>query len=147
MTTLSGHCLCGAIRYAVTPKMEEGELRVDACHCAMCRRQVGGPLMGVTLDGAPVIEDETHLGVFASSEWAERLFCKKCGTNLFYRLRDGSFHTANAGALDGLEDAKFAMQIFVDEKPAYYDFAQDTKKLTGTEVMALFAGEGDPSRD
>ena len=140
MSALSGHCLCGAVKYSVSPKLKDGALHVDACHCSMCRRLIGGPLMGVALESAPVVEDETHLGVYASSDWAERLFCKNCGTNLYYRLKDGSFHTANAGPLDGLDEAKFALEIFVDEKPAYYDFAQDTKKLTGAEVMALFAG-------
>ena len=32
------------------------------------------------------IEDTTHLGVYRSSDWAERCFCNKCGTVLFYRL-------------------------------------------------------------
>ena len=145
MTMLRGRCLCGAIRYEVTPKLEDGDIHIDACHCGMCRRQIGGPLMGVTLDGAPMIEDDTHLSVYESSDWAERLFCGKCGSNLFYRLKDGSFYTANAGPLDGLDDAKFAMEVFIDEKPSYYDFSQDTKKLTGAEVVALFAGGEEPA--
>ena len=34
-------------------------------------------------------------------------------------------------------------QIFIDEKPALYDFRNDTRKLTGAEVMAAFAaGQG-----
>ena len=34
-----------------------------------------------------IFEDESAIGVFESSEWAERGFCKSCGTALFYRLR------------------------------------------------------------
>ena len=30
-------------------------------------------------------------------------------------------------------------QIFIDEKPAYYDFANKTKNMTGAEVFAAFA--------
>ncbi len=29
-------------------------------------------------------------------------------------------------------------QIFIDEKPAGYDFANDTPKLTGAEVFAKY---------
>ena len=92
------------------------------------------------LSAAPVIEDDSQLGVYASSDWAERLFCQNCGSNLFYRLRDGSHHSVHAGALDDLSDAKFTMEIFIDEKPDYYAFEGDRKKLTGQEVMAMFAG-------
>jgi len=114
-------------------------MHVDACHCGMCRRQIGGPLLGVTLAGPPVIEDESQLGVYDSSEWAQRLFCKNCGSNLFYRLKQAEFYTVHVGALHDLSDAKLTMEIFVDDKPDYYDFAQDTKKMTGAEVMAMFA--------
>ncbi|PQA89485.1 GFA family protein [Hyphococcus luteus] len=139
MTARTGRCLCGAVKFKATPKIESDGVHVDACHCGMCRRQVGGPMMAVNLEGAPEIEDDSHVGVHHSSDWAERVFCKTCGSNLFYRLRDGSLHTVNAGALDDLSDAKFAVEIFIDEKPDYYDFAQPTRKLTGEEVFKMFA--------
>jgi hypothetical protein len=95
--------------------------------------------MGVSLEAAPEVEGDSQLGVYQSSDWAERLFCKTCGANLFYRMRDGSMHSVNAGALDDLSGLKFTTEIFIDEKPDYYDFAQPTKKMTGAEVMAMFA--------
>ncbi|MGW8205861.1 MAG: hypothetical protein ACWGMY_02740 [Hyphomicrobiaceae bacterium] len=37
---------------------------------------------------------------------------------------------------------KFALQIFVDEKPSYYDFANDTVKMTGLEfIVMMTAGD------
>ena len=33
----------------------------------------------------------------------------------------------------------FTSQIFIDEKPAYYDFANKTHNMTGAEVFAAFA--------
>ncbi len=140
MAELSGQCQCGAVKFKAAPKIEPDGMHVDACHCSMCQRRIGGPLMAVNLTAAPVIEDDSQLGVYASSDWAERLFCKNCGSNLFYRLRDGSHHSVHAGALDDLSDANFTMEIFIDEKPDYYAFDGDRKKLTGQEVMAMFAG-------
>mgnify|MGYP000571980733 FL=1 len=34
---------------------------------------------------------------------------------------------------------EFDCQIFSDEKPDYYDFADQTKMMTGEEVFAAFA--------
>ena len=139
MKTRSGRCLCGAVAFTCEPMPQEDGVHVDACHCGMCRRQIGGPLMGVTLAKAPTVEDESQLVVYNSSEWSQRLFCKTCGSNLCYRLRKNDFHTVHAGALDDISDAKLALEIFVDDKPDYYDFAQETKKMTGAEVLAAFA--------
>ncbi len=139
MAELSGQCLCGAVKFTCAPKPQDDGVHIDACHCGMCRRLVGGPLLGVTLAAPPTVEDETQLAIYESSDWAERLFCKTCGSNLFYRMKDGGLYTVIAGALDDLSGAKLTLEIFTDEKPAYYDFAQETKKMTGAEVMAAFA--------
>jgi hypothetical protein len=32
----------------------------------------------------------------------------------------------------------FDHQIFIDEKPTHYDFANKTKTMTGDEVLAIF---------
>lgn len=144
MTERTGRCLCGAVKFKATPKVEKDGMHVDACHCGMCRRQVGGPMMAVNLESAPEIEDDSQVGVHQSSDWAERVFCRNCGSNLFYQLKDGSVYTVNAGALDDLSDARLATEIFIDDKPAFYDFAQQTRKMTGQEVIEMFSGgQGD----
>lgn len=133
----NGGCLCGAVKFTATPKPHDDGLHVDACHCTMCRRQVGGPLMAVACDHIDVANSEA-LGVYQSSDWAERCFCNRCGSNLFWRLRDDSFHSVNAGALDDLSGATLTAEIYIDQKPAFYDFSQPTQKLTAAEVRALF---------
>lgn len=133
----TGGCLCGAVRFTATPKPHDDGMHVDACHCDMCRRQIGGPLMAVASDALEVTRDD-GLRVYQSSDWAERGFCGQCGSNLFWRLRDGSFATVNAGALDDLSGAKLTSEIFVDQKPDYYDFAQPTQKLTASDVRTMF---------
>jgi hypothetical protein len=37
------------------------------------------------------------------------------------------------------EGLVFDRQIFIDEKPEYYSFANETKNMTGAEVFAQFA--------
>jgi hypothetical protein len=141
---LSGRCLCGAARFTATP-----ENRVmDACHCSMCRRWGGGPAMTVFCRDVQ-FEDESAIGVYVSSEWAERGFCKTCGSSLFWRTHDRSMFTVSAHAFDEVGDFTFETEIYIDEKPANYAFANDTKKMTGAEVEAQFAnivaGQGEDS--
>ena len=105
----------------------------------MCRRWTAGPFLALECGATLKVEDTTSLGVYRSSEWAERCFCKQCGTVLFYRLVGKDFHAVSAEAFDDKTGFAFVSQIFVDEKPAYYDFANKTKMQTGAEVFAEFA--------
>jgi hypothetical protein len=132
---LSGGCLCGAVRFTAAPR----EHTFGACHCSMCRRWAAGPFLAVECDDTVVIDNAASLGVYRSSDWAERCFCSKCGTVLFYRLVGRNYTAASAEAFDDIKDFVFASQIFVDEKPAYYEFANATKTMTGPEVFAAFA--------
>ena len=142
----TGQCLCGSVKFSCKPQTHDDQkLHVDACHCGMCARLVSGAFMGITLQEPPVVEDGSSLAVYSSSDWAERLFCKTCGANLFYRMKNGGLQTVAAGTLNDLDGAALTLEIFTDEKPAYYDFAQSTKKMTGAEVMAVFANDGSAS--
>jgi hypothetical protein len=132
---LSGKCLCGAVRFTAAPEKRE----MGVCHCGMCRRWAGGVFMGVNCGSTVKVEGEENLGVYASSGWAERCFCKKCGSTLFWRMRKGGMTVVSVQAFDCPADFAFTSEIFIDEKPASYAFANETHKMTGAEVMAMFA--------
>jgi hypothetical protein len=134
----SGGCLCGAVRYTAVPE----KLEMDVCHCGMCRRWSGGVLMSVPCNDL-AIESTRALGRYASSEWAERLFCRECGTSLFWRFQDDeSGHVAVAyQSFDDLPPVRFAAEIFIDEKPALYAFAGERPRKTGAEVIAAFEAQ------
>ena len=86
-----------------------------------------------------VFEGEENITVFQSSKWAERGFCSKCGTHLFYRFKSTNSHMVSVGLFEDDSDFVFVRQVFIDEKPAFYNFAEDTKKMTGAEVFAKYA--------
>ncbi|HWV41148.1 GFA family protein [Pseudorhodoplanes sp.] len=138
----SGGCLCGAVRFTATPANDD----VGACHCSICRRWSAGPFMVRDCGTSLKIEDASKAGVYRSSEWAERGFCKTCGTTLYYRLIDKDMYFVSAEAFDDVKTLAFTSQVFIDEKPAYYDFANKTHNMTGAEVFALFAPGGDEAR-
>ncbi len=133
-----GTCLCGAVSIRVSLTNHA----VSVCHCRMCQTWGSGPLLAIEGD-TPVIEGEANVSVYASSDWAERGFCRQCGTHLFYRLTHSQYYAFPVGLLDAGEPWTIGQQIFIDEKPSFYDFANDTPRLTGDEVFAQFQGSAD----
>ena len=134
-TEKTGKCLCGAVR--VTAKQANTE--IGACHCGMCRKWCGGPLFAVDCGAEVVFEGEENISVFGSSAWAERGFCKQCGSALFFRIKESSHYMLPAGVFDDDQGLVFAQQIFIDEKPSFYTFADKTENMTGAEMFAQFA--------
>jgi hypothetical protein len=133
--SISGRCLCGAVQ--VTAKTDTRD--VGACHCSMCRRWTGGPLLAVHCGAGVHFAGEAHISTYSSSDWAERGFCKRCGTHLFYRLKLDGQYALPVGLFDDGPGWVLAEQIFIDEKPSFYEFANQTKNLTGEEVFAAYA--------
>lgn len=131
---LNGKCLCGAVRFRAAPESRH----VEACHCTMCRAWGGTAFLGIQCGTEIEIEGEDRITRFRSSEWAERGFCGSCGSNLFYHYIPLGTYSFAAGlfADDALEP--LSEEIFIDEKPPYYAFAGDSRKMTGAEVMAEY---------
>jgi hypothetical protein len=84
-------------------------------------------------------EGEDNLGRYASSDWAERGFCRRCGSHLFYYLKPDDLYSMCVGAFD--DDSLFALarEIYVDNKPTGYAFAGDLERLTEAQVLAEYA--------
>lgn len=127
-----GSCLCGEVSFTA----KYAHQSIGACHCGMCRKWGGGPLMAVYCGTDVTFEGEENISVYNSSEWAERGFCKKCGSHLFYRLKERKQHMMTAGLFDDNSMFEFDHQVFIDEKPSYYCFSNKTNNMTGEEVFA-----------
>jgi hypothetical protein len=108
----------------------------------MCRKWAGAPFMGVDCQSEITIEGKESVTIFDSSEWAERGFCSKCGTHLFYHLKAQNQYVVPAGLFTQVENLELHHEIFIDFKPDFYDFANETQKMTGEEVFAMFMSEG-----
>jgi hypothetical protein len=92
---LEGGCLCGSIRYRV----QGDPVTVALCHCTMCRRSAGAPVVAwamFALDTLEFVRDEPAR--YASSPGVRRGFCGRCGTTL----------TFSADFLPGLVDITVA---------------------------------------
>ena len=133
----NGSCLCGKI--SVSAKAVNPE--VHACHCNMCQLWNGGPTLSVHCGTDVSFINEAYISVYKSCDWAELGFCKNCGSHLFYRSLDNGEYILQTGTF--LSDEAFVLnqQIFIDEKPSYYSFANNTSDLTGAEVIAQHTDE------
>jgi len=131
---INGKCLCGSVTVAI----KNNESTFDVCHCGICRKWGGGPAF--TIDGGKHFEitGKESITIFRSSEWAERGFCKLCGSHIFFRLTEADFYNFSLGLFKESDDFKFKTQIFIDSKPSNYDFANSTENLTEAEVLAKF---------
>ncbi len=134
-----GKCLCGSVELEI--ELASPETEIAACHCSMCRNWLGGPMLAIDSGILKGVKDESSITRFQSSEWAERGFCNKCGTSLFYYLKPADQYHFPVGLLEDSLQIKFSHQIFIDEKPEYYSFSNETQNMTGAEVFAHFESE------
>ncbi|MEO0765980.1 MAG: GFA family protein [Pseudomonadota bacterium] len=135
----SGGCLCGAVRFdAINVPDTYG-----ICHCEMCRRWTGSALLEVSVKTEDITWSGTeHIATRAGSDWAERAWCRKCGTNLYFRqTREGKWFGSTdlpIGLFDDPDGFTLTHEIFVDHKPDSFAFAGDGhKRLTRADVLAL----------
>jgi hypothetical protein len=136
----SGSCLCGACRFTAVP--EQG---LHACHCGNCRKWSGGVFLSVHCGTSVEFNADAPLVRYPSSDYAERVFCGRCGSSLVWEMRDGSVQIVSIQAFDDPGAFPFESQIYVDHKPQNYDFANRTEMMTEAEVIAKYTTQGGES--
>lgn len=100
----SGSCLCKAVVFQV----DLPTLYCGHCHCSMCRKNHGAGY--VTWFAVPrtrfrVIEGQSSIERYQSSEGGWREFCKRCGSPLF--ANDGETNIlVSLGVMDEPIDRK-----------------------------------------
>ncbi len=127
----TGRCLCSAVTFVA----EDVAPELHVCHCSMCRRWAGGPTFSAEAKQV-TFRGEENIERYTSSAWAERGFCKRCGSSLFYRLKESDHYIMHLGSFDDQQPFKIASEIYVDDKPAAYEFAGVHPRLTGDEFLA-----------
>ena len=129
--------MCGAVTITAEPARQS----LSACHCDMCRQWCTSAFMAIEAKAGSV-QIEGPVKVFQSSDWAERAFCERCGSNLWYRITaEGPGHGQHqlAAGLFDVSGMHLGLEVFIDFKPDAYAFAGERKQMTGEEIIALFA--------
>lgn len=124
-----GSCLCGAVSFTV-----RGPLRpVLACHCSQCRK-TSGHYWAATAAPSDCVEI-THEGAlewFQSSTQAQRGFCRRCGSSLFWRHASRDAWGIAAGALDSPTGLHTQAHIFFTDASDYYLIHPDEATIEGS---------------
>ena len=112
--TLTGGCLCGAVRYEITGALMAGR----SCHCSRCRKAFSGAGSAYAeVDPATFtwVAGEDKLARYESGPgWGLR-FCGVCGTTLCGDA-GGSIHGVTLGSVDGDPGVEIEQHLFVGSK-------------------------------
>jgi hypothetical protein len=105
------------------------------CHCSLCRRSHGAGFVtwfGVPRAGLRIIEGESDLVHFRSSEHATRSFCGVCGSSLFFEttLHPDRIDIALAN-MHAPIDREPQLQVFVDHRAAWVKVDESLPSLGG----------------
>lgn len=94
---LTGGCLCGAVRYVARPTHREGYY----CHCRMCQLAFGNTRAAfINLLKDEVTWTAESPATYASSRFARRGFCERCGSPLSFEYLSSANMDLSIGSLD-----------------------------------------------
>ena len=133
---VSGHCLCGAVTIMVGG---DHDPRVGACHCRMCQRWSGGVFVCFSADAAAVtIAGEVTR--YRSSPFAERAFCPRCGSHLWFNdVKEGEAperYELMPGLFDAARGWPLRSEIYVDRAMASVRLVGDHRRKSRAEYEA-----------
>lgn len=133
MERFEGQCLCGAVRFAITPP----SLFCVHCHCRFCRVAHGAAFVtwvGAHEDRFDLVAGDELLRWYQSSPQSRRGFCSACGTTLYYTstLSPGEVHVARA-LIPGEIDRTPQAHVFYDHRPPWLDCADELSKIDSSD--------------
>ena len=116
---VDGGCLCGAVRYRVSAEPTDSAY----CHCRMCQRRSGAPAVAtveVPVAGFAIVQGAP--AAYRSSPAAHRVFCRDCGTELYFALLDDPPSLSlNLGTLDDPEATSPSKHIWTSSRLSWFD--------------------------
>ncbi len=131
--------MCGAVRFTA----QNVPTHFGVCHCEMCRRWTGMALVAATVPHTGIDwQGEAHIRTLQSSDWAERAWCQRCGTGLFYHVTLEGPMSENyeipVGLFDDTEGMEMASEIFSDDGVPGVHFKGEHERLTRAQTLKKF---------
>ena len=115
MSSTTGRCLCGGVRFALTqPPPEAGY-----CHCTRCQRRTGTSQSAqARIDGRTfeLLDGEHLVKAWRHPEGGfEKCFCRDCGAHLFSRDPDDPTQmSVRMSAFEGDPGVRPSFRTFTD---------------------------------
>ncbi|WP_224372238.1 GFA family protein [Hyalangium versicolor] len=132
--TLTGECMCGAVRYAV---MDEFAYAAN-CHCSKCRKATGAAFKtfaGIERNKLRINQGEDCLMIFGEENACDTR-CKVCGSFLYSVVREGQFVHVAMGTLVDEPTIRPAEHIFVGSKAPWFKITDDLPQYGGHVTAA-----------
>lgn len=132
----SGRCLCGAVSFS----MEFPSKWVAHCHCTKCQRTHGAAFVtwvSAVASQVTIHDEEGLLKWHSSSQEAERGFCSRCGSSLFFRSPKwpGELHMARANFTDPM-DREPQVHGYYDTHVKWFAVTDSLPKKSDPDVLA-----------
>jgi hypothetical protein len=132
MTTITGGCLCGAVKYSIDAE----PLRTIVCHCTICQRHIGSAFATLTAFPAESVVITGTLKTYTepggvTGEPMHRRFCPNCGTPITVQREGMPRLLIAAGTLDDTSIVKPAVNLFCDSAQSWVPITADTENLPG----------------
>lgn len=141
-STRTGQCMCGAVRFTA----HNVENRYNVCHCEMCQQWSGSAFMSFMVAQTDIEwEGEAQIKTLQSSDWAERAWCRRCGSGLYYHVTDDTpfakILNMQVGLLDDKSGMRMGREIYHDCRMPGLDIEGDRSRLSRKETLKLFGVE------
>ena len=145
MSVKTGQCMCGAVQLTA----RNVPTTFGQCLCDMCKRWTGSFFMGVSVAPEDLeITGADAITTIQSSDWAERAFCNKCGSSLWYHVTEGPYAaklSLGVGVLNETDDMVPVREFYSDKRTCAYQPNNDIEKFTEAQVRAMFAAPDAPT--
>jgi hypothetical protein len=129
MTSHEGGCLCALVRFRVTAEPLDG----GYCHCRMCQRNSGAPVVAwVTFAATSFSWIAGNPSTYASSARAKRQFCAACGSYLVFRSDDFPGEVSiNTASFDDPAAFPPRKHIFAESRIPWFHTTDDLPSYDG----------------
>ena len=129
---ISGGCLCGAVRYAITSP----PVTVRTCWCRLCQKLgAGSATVNAMFDKSTVTvtgELSDYVRKADSGNKMHRRFCPKCGTPMFSEAEARpNIIGIRVGTLDDPEVAAPQVTIWTKEAPSWACISETLPQVEG----------------
>lgn len=124
-----GGCLCGKVRFRVTA----AALDSGYCHCRMCQRNSGAPVVAwTTFPATGFAWTAGKAAEYPSSAEATRRFCSSCGSYLvFSSTKSPEEISVNTTSFDTPEAFPPRKHIFVESRIPWFQTADELPESVG----------------
>ena len=135
--TITGGCLCGAVRYEVRGRF----LRAGHCHCSRCRRHSGaafGTQGRVRRRDFTLLSGRDHVRCYRPAGGMAKAFCDVCGSSLFGgEWPDGAEVSIRLGSVDGDPGIRPQHHTHVGSRAPWIEILDDLPQYEGALPPSL----------